>query len=215
VLRPFKTLTTLDLSSLAPAAIYRLMIDCIVPRPIAFVTTVSPDGIGNLAPFSFFNGVGSAPPTLVFSVTRKRDGSKKDTLVNIEANRQFVVNLASEWMAEPMHHTSASYPYGVDEMQKVGLTPLPSVRIAPPRVFESPVQMECELHSTVEVGDGTAGGATLIIGKILLIHVADTAYRDGRVHVEDIQPLSRLGGDAYARVSGVFDIPRPKLPTSP
>jgi flavin reductase (DIM6/NTAB) family NADH-FMN oxidoreductase RutF len=92
----------------------------------------------------------------------------------------------------------------------VGLTPEPSVRVKPPRVHESPVQMECELHSTVEVG-----GATLVIAKILMIHVADTAYRKGRVHVEDLQPISRLGGDAYARVSGIFEIPRPILPPSP
>lgn len=207
---PFQSMTSLALESMKSKDIYRLMIDCIVPRPIAFVSTMSSEGTGNLAPFSFFNGVGSAPPTLLFCVGRKRGGAKKDTHVNVETTRQFVVNLAAEWMAEPMHQSSASYPYGVDEMKKVGLTPLSSVRVKPPRVAESPVQMECELHSMVEVGD-----TTLVIGKILLVHVADTAYRNGRVHVEELQPISRLGGDAYARVAGIFEIPRPKLPPSP
>jgi flavin reductase (DIM6/NTAB) family NADH-FMN oxidoreductase RutF len=207
-------MTTIDLSALDSRDAYRLMIDCIVPRPIAFVSTVSPEGIGNLAPFSFFNGIGSAPPSLVFAAGRKRDGSKKDTLINVEATKQFVVNLVSEAMAEPMHQTSAAYPYGVDEMKKVGLTPLPSVRVKPARVKESPVQMECELYSTVDVGGEEPGSATLVIGKILLIHVTNSAYKNGRVDVEKIQPLSRLGGDSYARVSGIFDIPRAKVPTN-
>jgi flavin reductase (DIM6/NTAB) family NADH-FMN oxidoreductase RutF len=185
-----------------------------VPRPIALVSTISPEGKGNLAPFSFFNGVASDPPTLVISVSAKRDGTRKDTLRNIEANRQFVVNMASEWMVEPMHETSAEYPYGVDEMSKVGLTPLASIRVAPPRVLESPVQLECELHSMVEIGEGTQGSSTLVIGRILVIHVADTAYDPAtrRVRVEDLRPISRLGGAQYARTSGFFEIPRPKLP---
>src|ERR1041385_6890840 len=142
----------LELSGLPRREIYRLMIDCIVPRPIAFVSTLSAEGVGNLAPFSFFNGVSSEPPTLVFSISRKRDGGKKDTLVNIESTPQFVVNLVTEPMAAPMHQTSADYPYGVDEMAKVGLTPVPSTRVRPPRVGESPVQMECELFSLHEIG---------------------------------------------------------------
>jgi flavin reductase (DIM6/NTAB) family NADH-FMN oxidoreductase RutF len=212
--KPGKTVE-IDLATLDQASIYRLMIDCIVPRPIALVSTRSKSGVGNLAPFSFFNGVGSNPPTLVFSVSRKRDGTKKDTLLNIEATRQFVVNVTSEWMAEPMHQSSASYPYGVDEMEKVGLTPLPSVRVAPPRVAESAVQMECELHSTVQVGGEEAGASTLVIGRILLVHVAEAAYQGGRVRIEKLLPISRLGGDGYARVSGVFEIPRAKVPGTP
>ena len=206
---------TVDLSTLDQAAIYRLMIDCIVPRPIALVSTRSPAGVGNLAPFSFFNGVGSNPPTLVFSVSRKRDGTKKDTLLNIESTRQFVVNVSSEWMAGPMHQSSANYPYGVDEMEKVGLTPLPSVKVTPPRVAESAVQMECELHSFHEVGGPVAGASTLVIGKILLIHLADRAYQNGHVLIDELKPISRLGGDAYGLVSGIFEIPRAKIPPTP
>src|SRR5690349_10987328 len=120
---------SLDFDSLPGATRYKIMIGAVVPRPIAFVSTINSAGTGNLAPFSFFNAVSSDPPCLAFSITRKRDGSKKDTLRNIEETRGFVVNTVSEWMADPMNQSSADYPYGVDEMAKVGLTALPSTRV--------------------------------------------------------------------------------------
>jgi flavin reductase (DIM6/NTAB) family NADH-FMN oxidoreductase RutF len=134
---------------------------------------------------------------------------------NIEATRQFVVNTVAEWMAEPMNHCSADFPYGVDEMQKVGLTPLPSVRVRPPRVKESPVHFECELYQTVEVGEAKLGAATLVLGKIVQIHVHAAAYRNGKIALEEILPLSRLGGLSYGRTRETFDLPRPNADPNP
>jgi flavin reductase (DIM6/NTAB) family NADH-FMN oxidoreductase RutF len=202
--------TELDLRTLDSTAAYKLLIGAIIPRPIAFVSTINSAGVGNLAPFSFFNGVCSAPPSLVFSITRKNDGTKKDTLRNIEENGQFVVNTVSESMAKPMNECSADYPYGVDEMKKVGLTPLLSTLIRPARVKESPVQMECELIQTVEIGNGGVGSATLVIGKILKMHILTDAYESGKIKLEKIQPLARLAGASYGRIDGVFELPRPK-----
>jgi len=191
--------------------IYRLMIDAIVPRPVAFVTSISAKGEPNLAPFSYFNGVASNPPSIVISVTRKPDGSKKDTLRNIEETKQFVVNTISEWMVEPAHQCSADYPYGVNEMEKTGLTPIASKIVKPPRVRESPIQMECQLYGTFEVGDGSLGCATLVIGRVVLFHVSAHAYEGGRIILERIKPISRLGGSSYGRTSEIFDIPRAKV----
>src|SRR5271154_330187 len=145
---------TINTESTPSRDVYRHMIACITPRPIAWVSTISPGGVPNLAPFSFFNGVGANPPAVVFSPVNRRDGSRKDTVINIEANRQFVVNVVSEPMASRMNHTSAELPYEVNEFEVCGLTPLPSVRIQPPRVKEAPVQMECELFEIVRVGHG-------------------------------------------------------------
>ena len=207
---PVEQMREFDFSKTTAAENYRLLIGAIVPRPIAFVSTISQAGQGNLAPFSFFTGVSSDPPCLVFSVTGKRDGTHKDTLRNILETRQFVVNSVAEWMAEAMHQCSADYPYGVDEMKEVGLTPLPSRLIRPFRVKEAPIQMECELFQTVEIGAGGSGSATLVIGKILLMHVYEAAYQDGKIQVAALKPLGRLGGSSYGVTSGVFDLPRPQ-----
>jgi flavin reductase (DIM6/NTAB) family NADH-FMN oxidoreductase RutF len=208
---PVEKMVEIDFSQASPGDIYRLMAGAIVPRPIAFVSTINAQGVGNLAPFSFYNGVSSDPPCLVLSVTYKRGGALKDTLRNILENRQFVVNSVAEWMAGPMHQCSADYPYGVDEMAAVGLTPLPSRLVKPFRVKEAPVQMECELYKTVEIGEKTSGATVLVIGRILMMHVYDAAYRDGQILADAIKPLSRLGGASYGLTSGAFDMARPRL----
>ena len=200
-----------DFSKLDTTSIYKLMIDAIVPRPIAFVSTLSKDGIGNLAPFSFFNGVSSHPPCIVFSVTAHRKGGAKDTLRNIQETQQFVINSANGWLAEQVNQCSGEYPYGVDEMQKSGLTTVPSKLVKPARVKESAMQMECELHQLVPVGSGGPGSATLVIGKILLMHLREDLWKDGRISIEGYEPLSRLGGLSYGKISGIFDLPRPKI----
>jgi flavin reductase (DIM6/NTAB) family NADH-FMN oxidoreductase RutF len=210
-LDPRGTFKSFEASNLSQGAIYKLMIGAIVPRPIAFVSTISAEGVGNLAPFSFFNGVSSNPPCLVFSVTRKRDGGKKDTLRNIEETGGFVINTVSEWMVEPMHQTSADYPFGVDEMIKVGLTPLPSLKVKAPRVQEAAVQMECELYQTVDIGGSLPGASTLVIGKILVIHAHESVYHEGDIRAEILKPISRLGGAGYGRLGETFELLRPKL----
>ncbi len=199
-----------DLSAMPILERYRLIIGSVVPRPIAFVSTMNKQGQVNLAPFSFFMGVSSNPPCLAFSVSRKPSGEKKDTLRNIEETGDFVINTASEWLIEPLVHTAADFPYGVDEMAKVGLTPIASKMVKPPRVREAAVQFECALHHLLQIGDGTAGSAELIVGKILYLHVQKTAYQNGRILLSETKPVSRLGGTSYAKLGELFDIPIPK-----
>ncbi len=201
---------SLDPQQIGTTSTYKLLIGAIVPRPIAFVSTVSPEGKGNLAPFSFFNGVSSNPPAVMIAITRKKNGEKKDTLLNIEATRQFVVNIVSEGIVEPMNQCSAEYPYGVDEMLKVGLTPLPSEKVKPARVKESAIHFECELYNTLEVGDGSEGSSTIVIGKILQVHVRAEVYQDGKILIDELKPISRLGGPSYGKTTDIFNLPRPK-----
>ncbi len=217
------TMREFDASTLDTKTLYRLMISVIVPRPIALVSTSSPSGQVNLAPFSFFMGVSSQPPCLAFSIAQKPSNSEKDTLVNIRQTREFVVNSSQEHLATAINQTSAEYPYGVDEMAKSGLHPLPSLRVHPPRVAECGVQMECQLYQLVPVGHGV-GSATLVIGEILLVHVDPNLLEISRSTVDGpalesthsavvdpnkLRPLSRLGGLYYGKTPQVFEMVRP------
>jgi flavin reductase (DIM6/NTAB) family NADH-FMN oxidoreductase RutF len=207
---PVDKMVKCDISKLTPQDAYKLLIGSVVPRPIAFISTMSPDGKGNLAPFSFFNGVSSKPLCIMVSITRRADGSKKDSLLNIEATGEFVVNSVAEWMIEPVNYCAAEYPYGIDEMEMVGLTPLKSEMIKPNRVKESPIQLECKVHKLLEIGDG-AGGSTIVVGEIVLVHVHDKAYQNGRILLEEILPISRLAGDFYGLTPDTFELKRPKI----
>ncbi len=208
---PVGDMVELDPAKIAARDIYKLIIGAIVPRPIAFVSTVGKDGTGNLAPYSFFNGVSSNPPCLMISVSRNADGSKKDTLRNIEETGQFVVNSANEWLIEPLVHCAGAFPYGVDEMSLVGLTAEASTKVRPPRVKESAVQFECEVYKTVEIGDGGPGSTTVVFGKIVFVHAHSSVYRNGRIDFSAYRPIGRLGGFAYGRILETFDIPVPKV----
>lgn len=200
----------LDPAALAARDMYRVMIGLITPRPIAWVSTISPAGVTNLAPFSFFNGVAASPPTLVFSPVNRRDGSKKDTVVNIEASGEFVVNVVSYAARELMNATSEDLPYEESEFERCGVTPLPSERVRPPRVAESPVQLECALHQIVRVGEGPLA-ANLIIGRILLMHLADGLIDDkGRIDPRALDTIGRMGGSGYTRTTDLFSMPRPR-----
>jgi flavin reductase (DIM6/NTAB) family NADH-FMN oxidoreductase RutF len=210
IVSPVDKMVTCDISKITAQEAYKLLIGTVVPRPIAFVSTISSDGKGNLAPFSFFNGVSSKPLCIMISITRRSDGSKKDSLLNIEATGEFVVNTVAEWMIEPVNHCAAEYPYGVNEMDMVGLTPLKSEKIKPNRVKESPIQLECKVHKLIEIGDG-AGGSTVVIGEVLLAHVHDKAYENGRILLNEILPISRLAGDFYGLTPETFALKRPRL----
>lgn len=217
-------MVSLDVTAMSPLDVYKLMIGCIVPRPIAFVSTMAeideaqdPSGkraigskrtVHNLAPYSFFNGVCSSPPCLMFSVTRKPDGSKKDTLVNVEITKEFVVNTVAEWMIEAVNYCSGEFSYGVSEMQKAGLTPVPSLKVKPFRCKESPVQFECVLHDMLQVGEGFGSG-TIIVGRIVQLHIHQQAYKDGKVLLEEIKPASRLAGIDYGKTTEYFGLKRP------
>jgi len=190
--------------------LYSLMIRCIAPRPIAWVSTISREGKHNLAPFSFFNGVSSKPPAILFVCSRHDDGRKKDTLLNVEATGQFVVNTVPESLAEAMNITATEYPHGMSEFEKAGLTPAPSERVAPPRLEESPISFECERHEMLQVGDGRAGSATIIVGRIVLVHVDESVLKDGKVDYELYHPIGRLGGMEYSRTRDRFTMIRKK-----
>ena len=206
---PAGQMLTVDPSVIPARDMYKLIIGAVVPRPIAFVSTIGKDGTGNLAPYSFFNGVSSNPPCLMISVSYKEDRSKKDTLRNIEETGQFVVNSANEWLIEPLVHCAGAYPYGVDEMSLVGLTPEPSTRVRPPRVKESAVAFECETYKTVEIGDGSPGSTTIIFGKIVFVHAHSSVYKNGRIDFSAYRPVGRLGGFGYGKITETFDIPVP------
>jgi Conserved protein/domain typically associated with flavoprotein oxygenases, DIM6/NTAB family len=189
--------------------IYKLMIGVIVPRPIAFVSTVSPDGVRNLAPFSFFTAVSANPPVVCFSpMVRGSDGKRKDTLHNIEATGEFVVNVVSEEFAEQMNICSAEFPPEIDEFLESGLTPVPSDLIRPPRVAESHVQMECRLLQVVHVSDKPLGGS-IVLGEVLRFHIDDALVSDYKVDPDKLRPIGRMAGSTYVRTTDRFEMQRP------
>jgi len=199
----------LDFTALRPRDAYGWMISTILPRPIAWVSTISPDGRTNLAPFSFFQGVTANPPTLMFVAVNNREGVKKDTVRNIEQLPEFVVNLVPFALAEKMNATSASLPYGESEFEAFGIVPAPSERIRPPRVAAAPVAFECTLERVVHLGEGPLA-ANVIFGRILLAHVSDAVLGpDGKPDSGKLDLIGRLGGDGYARTTDRFDLERP------
>jgi len=189
-----------DPAALPPRDIYRLMISCIIPRPIAFVTTLSREGVSNLAPFSFFNGVSSDPPILSISVGTRRDGSRKDTWRNIEETGEFVVNVVVPELMDAVIIGARDLPPDVSELDLAKLATLPSVRVKPPRIADSPVQMECTLLKIVEV-EGTG----LLLGRVVMVHAKEDVVDNGRVDPRRVTFVGRLGGDSYCRVNDIFD----------
>jgi flavin reductase (DIM6/NTAB) family NADH-FMN oxidoreductase RutF len=190
--------------------IYKLMIGSIVPRPIAFVSSLSSEGIRNLAPYSFFNGVCSNPPTILFCTVVRSDGHRKDTLQNVVATKEFVVNIVSEDFAEQMNACSADVPPEIDEFVLSGLTPVPSDLIKPPRVKESRMSFECKLTQIVYINSGEPGGGCIVIGEILRIHIADELFDNYRIDPDKLHPIGRMGGPTYTRTKDRFDLIRPK-----
>ena len=182
------------------------MISAIVPRPIAWVSSIGNNGSLNLAPFSFFNGIGGNPPTLMISVGLRK-GQPKDTLRNVQENGEFVVNMVSEALGPQMNLTAGEYDYEVDEFALAGLTAAPCDLIKPPRVGEAAVAMECRATQFVQV---TGTTYTVIFGQILRYHIQDGLLRpDGLIDADAMRPLARLGGDQYATLQPVFDLKRP------
>lgn len=190
--------------------VYATMIRCIAPRPIAWVSTISREGVYNLAPFSFFTGVSSNPPAICFVTSRQDDGTKKGTLLNIEATGHFVVNFVPEELAEVMNITATEYPHGISEFEKAGLTPERSERVGAPRLKESPIHFECELLESMHVGVEDVGGGTIVVGRIVLIHVDESILTNGKVDYELYHPIGRLGGMEYARTRDRFTMVRKK-----
>ena len=199
----------LDFSALAARDAYQWMISTILPRPIAWVSTIAADGKTNLAPFSFFQGITANPPTLMFVPVNNRQGGKKDTVRNVEAVSEFVVNLVSYKLAEQMNATSALLPYGESEFEKFGVASTPSEQVRPLRVAEAPVSFECRLHQIVNIGEGPLA-AHVIFGRILVAHVRDDVLgADGKPDAGKLDLIGRLGGEAYATTRERFSIERP------
>ncbi len=187
---------------------YRVLTGVVVPRPIAFVSTRSPDGVDNLAPYSFFNAVAYDPPTVVFSSSRRVERKTKDTLRNIEETGEFVVNIVVDDIAEAMNSTAAEYPEDMDEFEIAGLTSVPSDLVKPPRLAESPVNMECRLNQVINLGEGS-GGHGLVIGTIVLMHVRDDIIDGHRINHHLMKPTGRLAGSMYCHTADTFELVRP------
>ena len=201
-----------DPKSLESRDLAHLLTDVVVPRPIAWVSTVSEGGIYNLAPFSAYSMVSAKPLSVCFSVGTTRDGQKKDTILNIESTKEFVINVVAEDQSEAMNETSAPYPRDVSEYEKVGLTPVKADLVKAPMVGESPISLECRVHQILEFGQ-VPTLTSLVIGEILLIHIADELYDKQSGRVSGFKAVGRLGGDEdiYCRTRDTFQMKRPTL----
>jgi len=228
----------IDPATLSPDAVYAWQVATILPRPIAWTSTLNEDGSANLAPFSFFTGVSADPPTCLICVARRKrqpDGTrppnrvgeaqlaapspsrgvrdplgvleKKDTWRNIERTGEYVIHVVNDVLGPQINATSRDFPYGTDEIAEVGLTKIASERVAPPRIAEAPVAMECRLERIVEIG---RGGTAVIIGEILLWHVRDELIVNGRVDPGRLDAIGRMGGPNYTRTRDRFELIRPK-----
>lgn len=188
---------------------YRLLTNLVVPRPIAWVTTLHESGVVNLAPFSFFNAVSSDPLQVMVSVGARDDGSRKDTAVNIIRTGEFVVNLVTEELLPAMNLSAAEFPPGISELEAAGLRSAPSLLIATPRLAESAASLECVLRQQVPVGDNI-----MFIGEVVMFHVADGLV-DSRLRVSGLAPMGRMGSPAtYCRTTDRFELPRVAVPPS-
>jgi flavin reductase (DIM6/NTAB) family NADH-FMN oxidoreductase RutF len=204
----------LDPLSLRPSDRYKLLIGGIVPRPIAFVSTISPDGTHNLAPFSFFCGVGSNPMTLAFCPANNERGEEKDTLRNCKprdegGTGEFVVNVVPHALGARMSACAEGLPYGESEFDLSGLTPTPSAKVRPPRVAESPLCFECVTDRVVRTNPGAPDGGNLVLGRVVHVFVRDDAINQ-RLHVDPsvLDAIGRMGGNTYCTTRDRFEIPR-------
>jgi flavin reductase (DIM6/NTAB) family NADH-FMN oxidoreductase RutF len=197
-----------DGHGLDTAEAYRLVIGCVVPRPIAWITTIDAHGRVNAAPFSSYNYVATSPPMLAINIAT-REGAAKDTANNIRASGEFVVNVATEDTMELMHACAENYAPEVSEAEALGLHLLPSRRVAPPRIAVTPVQMECRLDQAVVLGRGVN---TLYIGEIVAFHLSPAVYDGKRVDSVALRPIARLGGPYYAALGEIFHRPMLQRP---
>ncbi len=187
-----------DPAQMEPAAFYRVLNSVVVPRPIAWVCSRSAEGVINLAPHSFYTVACVDPPVVQFTSV-----GRKDSLRNVEATGEFTVSLTPEALFEQVNATGTDFPAGQSEAEQCGVRLEPSERVGVPRVAESPVSVECTLHSTMRLGD-----STVVFGRVWLISAWDSAVRDGRPRIEHLQPLARLGGNEWSTIGEVKDIAR-------
>ena len=194
--------------TLESSAIYKLLTGSIIPRPIGWISTIDENGINNLAPFSYFNMIGDDPPHVMFS-TRRDNNNNKDTLNNVLSNKQFVVNMVTEDLVEQMNATAQVVPAEVDEFELVGLIPIASTKIKPNRVKESPIQFECEMVHHYFLEDHKQGGACIVIGRIVMMHIDESVLLDNyKINSETYKPIARLAGSNYSKIGEIFSIKR-------
>ena len=205
---------TFDPAKCASRHVYKLMTGIIVPRPVALVSTVDARGIANLAPFSFFTGVGSAPPTVLFcpalrAAGKGEPGQRKDTLSNVEETGEFVVNVVSEAIAAAANATAAEVAPEVDEFELAGLTPQASEAVRPPRVAESPAQMECKMLQVIYTSQA-AGSGVIVLGEVVRFHVREDLVDDFRVDPAGLDAVGRMAGNTWVRTRDRIELIRPK-----
>ena len=188
---------------------YKLLIGSIIPRPIAFITSVSKDGTLNGAPFSYFNIVSSNPPMISVAIQRN-GGKQKDTARNILDSKEFVVHIVDQENVEKINETAASLPPNQSEIELAKLTPVKSTKITIPGIKEAKVRFECTLEHYVELGGNDSPGCDLIIGRVVQFHIDDTIYENGRINPDALGAVSRLAGQSYARIGEIFELERPK-----
>ena len=193
--------TDFDPAEIGATTLYRRLNAVVVPRPIAWVSTTSSEGIDNLAPHSYFTVACSDPAIVQFTSI-----GRKDSLANVLATKEFVVNLTPEPLLEAVNATATDFPHDVDEFEEVGVRREPSARVAPPRVAESPVAIECSLHGTEDFGS-----SVVVFGRVLLISVDDDSIVDGRPDIGRLRPLARLGGPLWSTIGDVIEIQRIKF----
>ena len=200
----------IDLANLGQRDLHHILMSAIVPRPIAWVSTVGEDGAFNLAPFSAYGAVSVKPAMVGFAVSATRDGWEKDTLKNIESTKEFVINVVDETLAEAMNVTAATYPSDVDEFKEARLTPVKADLVKAPMVAESPINLECRLVQVLEFGEAPRT-SSFIIGEVLRAHVKDELYANEEIQMSQLKAVGRLGGggDLYCRTSDSFEMKRP------
>lgn len=198
----------LDVATASSTKVYLTLIGVVTPRPIGWISTVDEQGRVNLAPYSFFNAVSGRPPMVAFSAGLKRDGSKKDSHRNAELTGEFVYNVAVDALAAQINLSSKELPHGESEVDLTGLQVVPSVKVKPPRIVESPVHLECKVWKILPLGETPT--SHLIIGEVLLFHVADELL-DARQRIDPhkLRTLARLGGAWYSRTTDIFEMARP------
>ncbi len=199
---------TFDPDQIGHSATYKLLTGSVIPRPIGWISSLSPDGVPNLAPFSYFNIVGDDPPHVMFSTVRTH-GASKDTLNNVMATGEFVVNLVTEQIVEAMNTTSQMVAPDVNEFELANLTMLHSEVVRPFRVEESPVHFECKLVHHYELQGHQKGGAVMMVGRIIRFHFADGLLDENfHINMEKYKPIARLAGSNYAGLGEIFSIKR-------
>ena len=188
---------------------YKLLIGSIIPRPIAFVTSLGKDGTLNGAPFSYFNIVSSNPPMISLSIQRN-GGKQKDTARNILEKKEFVVHIVDQDNVEKVNETAASLPPNQSEIERAQLTPVQSTQISVPGIKEAKVRFECTLEHSVELGGEDSTGCDLLIGKVVQFHIDDDIHENGRINPLALGAVSRLAGQSYAKIGEIFELERPK-----